>query len=597
MPVIKVPTFDGLIPRESTSALAETNATVATNVKLYSQELGYVRGPLLEYTPPITGVTSIYKYYYTNTAYYWFTWQADVDAQPSPASDTVDYRVYYTGDGVPKKTNLALATSGSGAYPQAWLPMGVYQPTVAPNVSLTGTVTSTTNPQTTAYIYTNLSTFGTLVEESGPSPASSLITYNTGQSPVLTGFTSVPSGYNITKRRIYRVVSGSTSANYQFVADIPVAQTSFTDSVPTTALGAVCPSLLYVEPPSNLSGLITHPCGSLVGFAGNTIYFSEPYLPHAWPVGYQINVPFKIIGLGLWGQSIVVVTDRYPYMLSGYTPGQITSERVQLLEPGVSKRSIQSDQNGVLYASPNGLVSIGYQNRGVITNGIYRRDQWQALVPNNMQGALVDGKYYGTFATSFDGNSIVITQDDTPALSKLAIQPTATHVDSKNANLYYCDSLTNKIYFYDQDELNPLPFTWTSKRWFFPHAQTFATLELDADYIEIANSTGYTSARAAVIAANVTAFASPLLGALNNKVLNYFPVDGSTQATVPPANTGKVIQVLIYADTALVQTLTLTSLDPVRLVPFRCRELQISIQGNVNVRSVALATTTRELAQ
>jgi hypothetical protein len=314
-------------------------------------------------------------------------------------------------------------------------------------------------------------------------------------------------------------------------------------------------------------------------------------------VGYQINVPFKIIGLGLWGQSIVVVTDRYPYMLSGYTPGQITSERVQLLEPGVSKRSIQSDQNGVLYASPNGLVSIGYQNRGVITNGIYRRDQWQALVPNNMQGALVDGKYYGTFATSADGNSIVITQDDVPALSKLAIQPTATYVDSKNASFYYCDSATNKIYFYDQDELNPLPFTWTSKRWFFPHAQTFATLELDADYIEISQSATYTANRAAIIAANVTAFASPLLGSLNQEVLNFFPVDGSTQATVPPANTSKVIQVLIYADNVLVQTLTLTSLDPVRLVPFRCRELQISIQGNVNVRSVALATTTRELAQ
>ena len=595
MPVIKVPSFDGLIPRESTTALPETNATVATNVKLYSKELGFVNGPRLEYTPPISGVTSIYKYYYTTTAYYWFTWQADVDAQPSPAADTSDFRVYYTGDGAPKKTNLTLATSGSGAYPQASLPMGVYQPTIAPNVATTGTVTSTTNPQTVAYIYTNLSTFGNLTEESGPSLASALITYNTGQNVVVSGFQAVPSGYNITKRRIYRTVSGSSSANYQFVADIPVAQTTFTDTVPTTSLGVVCPSLLYVEPPSTLQGLITHPCGSLVGFSGNTIYFSEPYLPHAWPVGYQINVPYKIIGLGLWGQSVVVVTDRYPYMLSGYTPGQITSERVQLLEPGVSKRSIQSDQNGVLYASPNGLVSIGYQNRGVITNGIYRRDQWQALVPNIMQGALVDGKYYGTFATSADNNSIVITSDDVPALSKLGIQPSATYVDSKNANLYYCDSATSKIYQYDFDTLNPLTYTWTSKRWFFPTAQTFATLELDADYTAITNYTTYTANRAAIIAANATAFASPLNGALNTTPVDYYSVNGSAQGNVPSAATARQVQVQIYADNVLVQTLTLTSLDPVRLVPFRCRELYVTITGNVNVRSVAWATTTREL--
>lgn len=595
MPVIKVPSFDGLIPRESTTALPETNATVATNVKLYSKELGFVNGPRLEYTPPIIGVTSIYKYYYTTTAYYWFTWQADVDAQPSPAADTSDFRVYYTGDGAPKKTNLTLATSGSGAYPQASLPMGVYQPTIAPNVATTGTVTSTTNPQTVAYIYTNLSTFGSLTEESGPSLASALITYNTGQNVVVSGFQAVPSGYNITKRRIYRTVSGSSSANYQFVADIPVANSTFTDTVATASLGVVCPSLLYVEPPATLQGLITHPNGSLVGFSGNTIYFSEPYLPHAWPVGYQINVPYKIIGLGLWGQSVVVVTDRYPYMLSGYTPGQITSERVQLLEPGVSKRSIQSDQNGVLYASPNGLVSIGYQNRGVITNGIYRRDQWQALVPNIMQGALVDGKYYGTFATSADNNSIVITSDDVPALSKLGIQPSATHVDSKNANLYYCDSATSKIYQYDFDTLNPLTYTWTSKRWFFPTAQTFATLELDADYTAISNYATYTANRAAVIAANATAFASPLNGALNTTPVDYYSVNGSAQGNVPSAATARQVQVQIYADNVLVQTLTLTSLDPVRLVPFRCRELYVTVTGNVNVRSVAWATTTREL--
>jgi hypothetical protein len=193
VPSLKISNFDGVVPRMSATMLAENQAQVADNVKLYSRELRYWKGPTLDYTPStLSGTKTIYKHYVDPTAspaYYWLTWSEFVDVGLSPTTDTSDYRLYYTGDGAPKKTNAALIVAGSGDYPQTWLEMGVPAPLTAPGLTRVG---GGAVVETRAYVYTYISTFGALTEESAPSPPAT-VGWGTGNSITVDTFAAVPS--------------------------------------------------------------------------------------------------------------------------------------------------------------------------------------------------------------------------------------------------------------------------------------------------------------------------------------------------------------------------------------------------------------------
>lgn len=596
MPQLKVMGFDGVVPRTSPTMLAENQAQRADNVKLYSKELRYWQGATVEYTPTVTGSHTIYKYYNASTAL-WLTWPGDVNVVLSPMADTSDYRYYYTGDGGPKKSNYTLTTTGSGAYPRGWLNLGVPAPAGAATTTRVGT--GTENPETRVYVYTYVSTFGSVKEESAPSPASAALTIYTGDTVTINAFTAAPtSGYNITHRRIYRLVTGATTDTYQFVAEIPVATTSYSDNLTVAQLGEVIGTIGWDAPPSGLSGLITHPSGALVGFQDNTIYFSEPYYPHAWPTAYAVNVPTKIVGLGIFGTSIVVMTERYPFIVSGSYPGVMSVERVPILEPCVSKQSITSDEFGVLYASPNGMVGIGPSMRGVITSNLFAYNEWKDYHPDLLSGVTTNNQYFAIYPNNiYDLRTMVLNRTDIPSLSFISMEANAVHVDSQTGHLYYLDPLDNTIKHWDNDPLNPYTYNWRSKRFVMPQALTFTAMKLDADYEQIGDAAEYNEATAEQIAYNQSIFNTNLLSTLNSGALNTMAVNNSTMINLPSLASFRSVQVLIYGDGVLQVAIDMTSFDPVRIPAFKSRSIEVEIVGTVYVRSVALATTVAELHQ
>lgn len=596
MPSLKISNFDGVVPRMSATMLAENQAQVADNVKLYSRELRYWKGPTLDYTPStLSGTKTIYKHYVDPTAspaYYWLTWSEFVDVGLSPTTDTADYRLYYTGDGAPKKTNAALIVAGSGDYPQTWLEMGVPAPLTAPGLTRVG---GGAVVETRAYVYTYISTFGALTEESAPSPPAT-VGWGTGNSITVDTFAAVPSGdYNITAIRIYRTATGTDTTSYVFVAEITIATTTYSDTVDTADLGEAISTIGWDAPPATLSGLVAHPSGSFAGFVGNTVYFSEPFFPHAWPTAYALNVPATIIGLGVYGTSVVVMTDRYPHIITGTAPGGMSVERVPILEPCVSKQSIAADETGVIYASPNGLVNIGPSTRGLVTQNLFKRDEWQAEEPTQISAVTADGRYFAVNPSSGTGRTMVISRTDVPALSYLDLGATAIHVDSKNGSLYYVGSTDGLIYLSDNDELLPLTFVWRSKRFVLPHGTPFSAIKLDADYAQSDDSAAYNAQVAAVIAANTSLFAGTLTGDLNGAAIDEWDVNGDELESIPPLAAVRSAQVLIYGDGNLVAGVTLSDFDPHRLPPFKSRELEIEISGTLYVRAVTIATTVQEL--
>ena len=200
--------------------------------------------------------------------------------------------------------------------------MGVPAPAAAPNLVASSSLAPN---ETRAYVYTYVSTFGTVKEESAPSPAATVTVSTSGGATVtVSGFSAAPTtGYNITHRRIYRTITGASQVVYSFVAEIPIATTSYVDSLSVTQLGSELQTLFWTPPPAGLKGLVAMPNGILAGFEGNQIYFSEPYYPHAWPDIYALTVDYPIVGLGVYDTTLVVLTTKFPYLISGVSLKQL----------------------------------------------------------------------------------------------------------------------------------------------------------------------------------------------------------------------------------------------------------------------------------
>lgn len=604
---IKLSSFSGISPRTGPTNLAPNQAQTARNAKLQSGEIRPWRLPVDVYTPGQAGVQSIYRLTNTNTSSsIWLEWTTDVNAVPGPIADTTDFRVYYT-DGVgPKKTNWALANSGGvKPYPNSYLQMGVPAPTVAPTLVKSGG--SGTVHEDRVYVYTYVSTFGSVLEESAPSPAATINTVEPDATVTVSGFGTAPiasAGYNITAIRIYRSVVSATSATYLYVGQVTVnpstgvASGSFADNVLALNLGVVLPSLYYTPPPAALKGLVAMPNGILAGFTGNQVWFCEPYLPHAWPSSYMMTVSDPIVGLGVFGQTLVVCTARNPVLITGSTPGAMTQEKLPLNEPCVNKRSIVGDMYGVLYASPNGVVSIGPGTFDVITRPLLTRDEWSVYSQGVMIGAIYQNMYLLFTIVNGQRTTVIFIRGDNPPMITLDGGANGVFLDSSTANVFIVDPVTNHINQLDADPINNTFFEWKSKKFILPEPTSFAAMKLQADWDYINSATAYQAQRAAIIASNQALWASgvSLQGALGAAPVNQLQINGSRLEDLPTAADLRNVQVIVTGDGVQLYALGITSQEPVRL-PANAKPYvyEVTLTGNAPVREFVMATSISEL--
>jgi hypothetical protein len=250
----------------------------------------------------------------------------------------------------------------------------------------------------------------------------------------------------------------------------------------------------------------------------------------------------------------------------------------------------------VVYASPNGLIGLSSNARGSLTTNLFTADEWRPLIPATMHAAVMQGRYFGVFPNETPPRAVILSRTDPPALSFMELPALCMHVDARNGRLYYVDDRDFKIYLLDDDETSPLNYVWKSKRWFVDQAQTFSLLRVDADYGQVLDQAVYQKAYDTAVAHNQAAFPQPLLGAINETPINTFDVNGSTLWNLPKQGSARTVQVRIDGDDGMnLANLQLFNLNPIRVPPFKTRQLEITILGNINVRSVHLATTMEEL--
>lgn len=341
--------------------------------------------------------------------------------------------------------------------------------------SSNATVPAKQVPESRTYVYTYVSSFG---EEGPPSDASDVVEID-GTQPFTIGLAGPPSGnYSITLKRIYRSSTVGSRAQFQFVAEIPVATATYVDSVDQASLGEVLMTEDWVAPPATLSGLRMLANGAAVGFVGRTIYLSEPNLPHAWPHKYTIDD--DIVGIAVFGQSVAVLTRSFPYLLQGADPAAMTPTKLELPQACVSKRSIVETGDGVVYASPDGLVSIG-NGASIITRQIMSREQWQAYGPSSMSIYAFNGRLH-CFYTSISGRGELIFD-----LTGQGAVFTTSNISTNTAvSAGYFDPRSDVLYLaqsggiYRMDQGFNLTATWRSKLFRLPWQQNFGVGQVRA---------------------------------------------------------------------------------------------------------------------
>ena len=175
------------------------------------------------------------------------------------------------------------------------------------------------------------------------------------------------SNTNLANKRIYRSNTGSNTTNFQFVKEVSLATASTTDNLNNDQLAELIPSTFHIAPPDDDSttypngqmlGLTAMANGVFAGFTGKRICFSEPFLPHAWPVAFRITLEEEIVGIAMAGQMLFIATKGTPYLAAGTDPQSMSVVRMEAAQACLNKESLVDMGSLAIYASPDGLIGV-----------------------------------------------------------------------------------------------------------------------------------------------------------------------------------------------------------------------------------------------
>lgn len=379
MAVVKLLGFGGMVPVTDDRLLPDTAAALSQNTFLYTGSLvgivkpKYVRSMSnLNYGKAFRIPKNYFDAEHIEDSYWMEFVSIDTDIVRSPTvSDAYDRYYWASPLESPHVNSLARIQAGSPGYL-----LGVPQPSAAPTIS--SIIGGTGINEDRSYVVT----FVTAFKEEGPPSLPSAVTTGKNDATWNLGLpTALPADItnnNLSTKRIYRTVAGQDTAAFFFVAEVPIANTTYADTALSSVIVAneQLASTTWTAPPSDLIGLITMPNGMIAGWRGSELWFCEPFRPHAWPAAYTTVVEYPIVGLGIINQTLVICTAGYPITATGIHPSAISMSKLASFEPCMSRGSILSVPEGVLYASPNGLVLVANGAAALITDNLIQKDEW-----------------------------------------------------------------------------------------------------------------------------------------------------------------------------------------------------------------------------
>jgi hypothetical protein len=387
--------------------------------------------------------------------------------------------------------------------------------------------------------------------------------------------TDVPDQYTITYTQAgtATATTAATGTIYYDIAENPPADAArywgdgtynFTDDFNYRSLLNILNSNEYDPPPEDLQGITVIQNNIMVGFVGNDIYFSEPNQFHAWPDKYKISLEYNIVGMVALGSDLLVMTEGYPYTISGSDPAVMTTSRYSTNYPCLSKRSIVQTDGGVMYATHEGLALASYVGGvQIATVAAHSPDTWNlALNPSTIVGTFYDSMYFASHSTgSFfyrkgqDPQAIGDFVDHTPIF-------TATWFDPQTGFLYYVAGTNGDIVRWDDPGQPNSQYTWKSKVFISQEPFNMGAARVVADYEGTTLSPVWVSYDVAWALSNIA------------------------WDVIEP------IEFRLYANRVLQFSTTRASSDVFRLpAGYKTDTYEVEVSGTVRVRSIHLGET------
>lgn len=397
---IRLAEFGGMAPRIEPRRLADKLAALAENTGFESgavapATIGTI--PSVDFAPLNANVRSILRPANSDTRLA-FTSETTGEAFASLVAPSDAWgRVYYTTAQGPRFTVADnYIKGGLRINPVSYrlgLPIPRYQPIVGqPNFAIeegaaAGTVRS-------AYVFTFVDAYG---HESAPSAPSTIVELPFG-APFTCKLTftaeSLPDT-NVTgaRRRIYRAAYDGSTSRWQFIADVPLASSTWTDNIPLGEEGEELVSMEW-SPPPVLEQMVPVASNFVAGFIDNTLCYSALRLPHAWPESNRFPLKYRIVGLKPTQNGLLVATTGKPYWAFGADPESAVPVELDANHPCLSAKSLVDMGGYVIYASNDGLIAVAGQDVKVVSAEYVDRHTWlRDFAPGSIVAFAYEGRY------------------------------------------------------------------------------------------------------------------------------------------------------------------------------------------------------------
>ena len=336
-------------------------------------------------------------------------------------------------------------------------------------------------------------------------PSSTTFTVNvSGAAATSTATSSAASLFHtfVGTKRIYRSNTGSNTTDFQFVAEVAMDVTTYTDSTNNDALGEIIPSTFWIAPPDDdsstypngqMKGLTAIGNGIFAGFSGKRLCFSEPFLPHAWPVAYRITLEDEIVGISMAGSVLFIGTKGTNYIAAGTDPQAMAIQKLEAAEPLLYKRSLVDMGGYCIYSGPDGLIGVENGQVTNLTQALISPDQWKGTYVVQSAG-MHEGKYVGQYSAPYQTPQAIIF-DISGDVNALTTVDTLLNTGSSTNRGFYTDPETNELYlinkpssgnctvesFDDSATDTKRTFVFKSKEFVLPKATSMNFVKVEAD--------------------------------------------------------------------------------------------------------------------
>lgn len=269
--------------------------------------------------------------------------------------------------------------------------------------------------QNRVYVYTVVNAFG---DESAPSLPCSVTVDRSCNLQIKNLLYAAQAGEApIAKKRIYRLATGASgSSDYLYVDEVDGSATTFVDNRIDEELAEALPSLGWQVPRADLRHLTAMPGGVVAAHTEGAVWFSEPYMPYAWPEANRYDILGRVLAIAASQRTLFVLTESVVHSMTMDDPASVYTTTLDGFAPCLSADGVVSSPLGVLFPSSDGLylVSQGMTSPQNVTDGLISDREWSLMNPSSFLGIFFDTTYmaffrrdngeYGTLMLDFGKN-------------------------------------------------------------------------------------------------------------------------------------------------------------------------------------------------